>query len=57
MCLCNGTGTINIQHSWGIIYQACPDSNCQFDRVAADKRYEDWKLKLDEYEKSHSLAV
>lgn len=35
MCLCNGTGGITIQHSWGVQFEPCPDSNCDFDRETA----------------------
>ena len=35
MCLCNGTGGITIQHSWGVQFEPCPDSNCDFDKKKA----------------------
>jgi len=35
MCLCNGTGGITIQHSWGIETQPCPDGKCDFDKEKA----------------------
>ncbi len=50
MCLCNGTGGINIKKSWGIEFHPCPDSNCQFDREAADKRYKAFLQRLAEFE-------
>ncbi|MFD2628807.1 hypothetical protein [Oceanobacillus kapialis] len=29
MCkTCNGTGGINIAHSWGVSFHPCPDTNC-----------------------------
>lgn len=37
---CNGTGGINIEHSWGISYHPCPDSHCNFDREKAWKETE-----------------
>lgn len=52
MCLCKGTGSIanrDPAHPGIVEFIPCPDSNCQFDRVAADKKYEEWRVKLDEY--------
>lgn len=48
MCLCNGTGGIHIEHSWGIEYHHCPDSNCEFDLSQSEKQYEVWKQKMFE---------
>lgn len=46
MCLCNGTGSVAVTNSWGIQFHACPDSSCEFDRHAAEKRYEEWKKRM-----------
>lgn len=36
MCqICNGTGGINIEHSWGVHFAPCPNSNCDYDREKA----------------------
>lgn len=43
MCLCKGLGGIAEQHSWGISYNPCPDSHCQFDRDKANREYEQWR--------------
>ena len=48
MCLCNGTGGVQIEHTWGIEFHPCPDSNCKFDRNESEIRYEDWKTKMFE---------
>lgn len=49
MCLCNGTGGIHIKHSWGIQFEPCPDTTCQFDKEKADRAYNDWKKKWEEH--------
>lgn len=49
MCLCNGDGGIAIERTWGIEYQPCPDTNCQFDREESDRKYNDWWEKVNEY--------
>lgn len=43
MCLCNGTGGIQTVHGWGIQFDPCPDSNCEFDREKSRKEYEAWR--------------
>jgi len=47
MCACGGTGGINITHNWGITFHPCPDTNCEFDRNEADRKYEEWKKKVE----------
>lgn len=39
MCkTCNGTGGINIEHSWGIEFHPCPSTNCDYDREKEVKK-------------------
>lgn len=41
MCkTCNGTGGLNIEHSWGLQSFPCPDSNCDFDNEKAIREQE-----------------
>ena len=47
MCLCKGTGGIQTLYSWGVGFMPCPDTNCQFDRNEADRKYEEWKKKVE----------
>lgn len=47
MCnLCNGTGGINIEHSWGIHFAPCPNTNCDFDEEKAWKETQEIINKL-----------
>lgn len=46
MCACNGTGGIQIEHSWGVQFHPCPDSNCQFDRTEHERNYNEWKQRV-----------
>lgn len=48
MCLCNGSGGINKQHSWGIEFIPCPDTNCTFDRKKHRENYDRWKQRVVE---------
>jgi len=50
MCLCKGTGGINIKQSWGIEFRPCPDTDCQFDREEADRKYQAFLQRLAELE-------
>lgn len=46
MCACNGTGGIHTEHSWGISFAPCPDTDCKHDRVGRQKQYDAWKQKV-----------
>lgn len=46
MCLCKGAGGITERRSWGISFNPCPDTNCQFDREKARKEYDQWSAEL-----------
>jgi len=48
-CLCNGTGGIHIQKSFGIEFHACPDSNCTFDKGKADREFEAFELRVKRF--------
>lgn len=48
MCACNGTGGIQVEHSWGMSFHSCPDTNCSFDREKHDREYNEWKQKVIE---------
>ena len=52
MCLCNGTGGIQIGHSWGLEFKPCPDTDCQFDKDRADREYQAFLQRLAEFEDS-----
>lgn len=54
MCLCNGTGSVGIKRDWGLEFAPCPDTNCQFDRAAADREYEVWKAKIEQCHRRES---
>lgn len=39
MCsLCNGSGGVNKQHSWGAEFIPCPGPSCDFDYKAEQER-------------------
>lgn len=46
MCACNGTGGIQIEHTWGITFHPCPDTNCTFDKEERERRYNAWKQRV-----------
>lgn len=46
MCLCNGSGGIKKQYTWGIEFIPCPDTNCTFDRQENERRYGAWKQRV-----------
>jgi len=49
MCLCNGTGGIRIAKSSGVGFYPCPDSNCQFDKAKADREFEAFVLRVQQF--------
>ncbi|MUV39446.1 hypothetical protein JNUCC1_03324 [Lentibacillus sp. JNUCC-1] len=53
MCqTCNGTGGLAIEHSWGIQFEPCPDTNCDFEVDNSDlERLQAW---LDEQKRRES---
>lgn len=57
MCICNGTGGINIYHSWGVEFAPCPDTDCQFDRQEADRKYKAWWNKVEQQLNMRSEAI
>lgn len=57
MCICNGTGGINIYHSWGVEFAPCPDTNCTFDREESDRRYTAWWNKVEQQLNMRSEAI
>ncbi len=50
MCLCKGTGGVNVRRSWGIEFIPCPDTDCKFDRDRADREYQAFLRRLAEFE-------
>lgn len=48
MCLCNGSGGIQKQHTWGIEFIPCPDTNCTFDNASQEQKYKAWKQRVVE---------
>lgn len=47
MCqLCNGTGGVTLQHSWGAEFLPCKHPDCDFDRDEAIKETEAVMAKL-----------
>ena len=46
MCACGGTGGIQTEHTWGITFHPCPDTNCEFDREKRKREYEEWKQRV-----------
>lgn len=55
-CLCNGTGGIHIQKSFGIEFHACPDSNCMFDKEQADRELEAFVLRVNKFKENRKVS-
>ena len=50
MCLCEGKGNIAIEYKGVIQWHKCPDSHCQFDKQKAEKKWQQFKLEMREWE-------
>lgn len=49
MCACNGTGGIQIEKSSGVGFHPCPDTNCTFDKMEADREFAMFELRVRQF--------
>jgi len=56
VCLCKGTGGINIQKSSGVGFHPCPDSNCTFDKSKADGEFKEFEMRVQRFKESRAAV-
>lgn len=56
MCLCKETGGIQIEKSSGVAFHPCPDSLCTFDKMKADREFEAFVLRVNEFKKNRKVG-